>query len=147
MLLVLVVTGCRSKRIGDTGTDSTDSSSWSPGWEATLNDSTGRIGIRRRLSDGPDSLTPTAVIRYLNRMNPRIELHYRFQSGDTCYTDIPRSEYLTHQIGSTGAESYFMEAVYNLTEIPGIHHVRFDFREGDHAQPDVLSRESFTPDY
>jgi hypothetical protein len=46
-------------------------------------------------------------------------------------------------MGSSGPTTYFAEAVFNLTEIPGIHYVSFDFEEGDHAQPGTFNRESF----
>ena len=49
-------------------------------------------------------------------------------------------------MGSTGPELYFAEAVYNLTEIPGIRFINFSLTEGDHAGPDTYSRDSFKPE-
>jgi hypothetical protein len=46
-------------------------------------------------------------------------------------------------MGSTGPTMFLSSAVYNLTEIPGIRYVNFDFEEGDHASPGTFSRESF----
>lgn len=112
-------------------------------WEATLNDSTDKIELNKSVPDGPDSLSVDAVIRFLNLRNPNIQVQYVKQSGDTLYISIPQATYLTQQMGSTGPELFFAESVYNLTEIPGIHYVRYDFEEGDHAQPGLFSRDSF----
>lgn len=112
-------------------------------WRATLNDSSGKMDMEKTIIAGPDSLTTTAVIRFLNTRNPNVQLQFVKQSGDTLYISIPESTYLTQQMGSTGAEMYLAESVYNLTEIPGIHNVRYDFEEGDHAEPGVYNRDSF----
>jgi hypothetical protein len=112
-------------------------------WQAVLNDSTGNLELRKRESAGPDSLAPEAVVRFVNASFPNIVLQLVKTSHDTLFLKIPDAHYLTQQMGSTGPELYFAEAVYNFTEIPGIRFVNFDFEEGDHAQPDTFSRDSF----
>ena len=112
-------------------------------WESVINDSTGRLEMIKKENMGPDSLSNDAVIAYLNKTNPNIQLQILKQSNDTLYIKIPDAEHLTQRMGSTGPTMYFANAVYNLTEIPGIRYVNFDFNEGDHASPGTYNRESF----
>ena len=92
---------------------------------------------------GPDTLSPEAVVAFLNNKWPHVQLVMIKTSGDTLFIRIPQSAYLTQQMGSSGPTAYFAESVYNLSEIPGIHYVSFDFEEGDHAQPGTFNRDSF----
>ena len=112
-------------------------------WKAALNDSTGKLEVKKNELGGADTLTAESVIRYLNARNPNVQLSYLKTSGDTLYVSIPDAHYLTQQMGSTGPQLYFAETVYNLTEVPGIRYINFDLEEGDHAGPGVLNRESF----
>jgi spore germination protein GerM len=57
--------------------------------------------------------------------------------------EVINAEHLTQRMGSTGAEVYLAEAVFTLTECPGITSVRFAFEEGDHARPGAYSRANF----
>ena len=109
-------------------------------WEAT---DTGTIVLMKRPGTGPDTLSPEGVVIFLNNNFPHVQLAIDKTSGDTLFLKIPQPTYLTQQMGSSGPSVYFAEAVYNLTEIPGIHYVNFDFEEGDHAQPGTFSRDSF----
>ena len=52
-----------------------------------------------------------SIIKGLNESNPGIKLEKIKFSGDTLYTEIRNSEYLGEQMGSTGAEAYFAEAI------------------------------------
>ena len=112
-------------------------------WTASLNDSSGRLEMKKNEFQGPDSLTASSVIKFLNMQNPSVQLVFVKQSSDTLYIKIPAATFLTQQMGSTGATMYLANAVYNLTEIPGIAKINFDFEEGDHASPGTLTRESF----
>lgn len=123
--------------------DSTDIAEYVYSWQATLDDSTGKLEMKKLEMVGPDSLSPQAVIDFLNSNNPSISLTLIKTSGDTIFIKIPDATYLTQQMGSTGPTMYFASAVYNLTEIPGIRFANFDFEEGDHAQPGTFTRESF----
>ncbi len=112
-------------------------------WQSNLNDSGGRLLMKKDRAVFLDSLTASTVIGYLNAQYTNVPIQLERISHDTIYTSIPNATYLTQQMGSTGPMMYFAAVVYNLTEIPGIRYVKFDFEEGDHASPDVLSRESF----
>ncbi len=127
----------------DTEEDSTTISPYTFSWQATLNDSTGKLELTKQEMIGPDSLSPQAVVDFLNSSNPNISLTLVKTSGDTIFIKIPEPTYLTQQMGSTGPTMYFASAVYNLTEIPGIRFANFDFEEGDHAQPGTFTKESF----
>jgi len=123
----------------DSTAGNSDISSWAP----DLDDTTGRLVMKKVTTDGPDTLSVSSVIEFLNRTNPNVQLFLTRTSGDTIYIHIPQADYLTQQMGSTGPTMYFANAVYNLTEVPGYHVVNFDFIEGDHAMPGPLNRESF----
>lgn len=112
-------------------------------WQATVNDSTGRLEMKKQETAGPDSLSPQAVIDFINTTNTYILLKFVNTSNDTVYIKIPEATYLTQQMGSTGSTIYLAQLVYNLTEIPGTHYVNLDFEEGDHAAPGTFSRKSF----
>jgi len=92
---------------------------------------------------GPDSLSPAAVVAYLNSIDSTEKLVLLKISNDTAYLKIPEATHLTQQMGSTGAQLYLAQVIYNLTEIPGIRFVNLDFEEGDHAAPGTYTRESF----
>ena len=90
-----------------------------------------------------DSLTAKNIIAMMNSEYPEIPLQLSKISNDTVFVKIPKSDYLTRQMGTTGSEAYLAEATYNLTEIKDINFVDFKFKEGDHAQPGTFSRTDF----
>jgi len=141
--VLLLLLGCNNKAEQPTTGEDRLEAEANYSWEATLNDSSGRLEMKKLEASGPDSLTPSAVIRFINSSYPNIKLELVKASGDTIYLRIPEATYLTQQMGSTGPTLYFAMAVYNLTEIPGIRFASFDFEEGDHAQPDTFTRENF----
>ena len=112
-------------------------------WQAEPNDSTGEMEMKKERPAGLDSLAAEPVIAFLNQVNPKVQLQYNRLSGDTVFVSIPDANYLTQQMGSSGPRYYFASVVYNLTEVPGIRFVSFDFEEGDHASPGVFRREQF----
>ena len=116
-------------------------------WQSTMNDSTGRLELSHNRPFTSDTLTPEVIITYLNIQYPRIHLQLDTISNDTLYVSIPDAMFLTQQMGSSGPVIYFADAVYNLTEIPGIRYVSFNFEEGDHAAPSVDSRQSLMQDF
>lgn len=142
LCLCIAVVSCNNSGKQESGSD-TDTVASFAAWEAALNDSTGMLEMKKTIPDGPDSLSVDAVIRYLNSRYANVQVQFVRQSGDTLFLSIPEATYLTQQMGSTGPEMFFAESVYNLTEIPSVRFVRYDFEEGDHAQPGVFTRDSF----
>jgi anionic cell wall polymer biosynthesis LytR-Cps2A-Psr (LCP) family protein len=112
-------------------------------WRADLNDSSGRLEMKKEVSGIDDSLTVPDLFNYLDSANTNIKLDFIKISGDTIYAKIDDATYLTQQMGTTGAMQYMARTVYNLTELPGIHYVNLNFEEGDHAAPGVFNRDSF----
>jgi hypothetical protein len=112
-------------------------------WQASLNDSTGKLEMKKAEAAGLDSISTASVIDYINKSDSSIHLDIIKTSNDTVYLKIPDAHYLTQQMGSTGPTLYMASVVYNLTEIPGLHYVNFDFEEGDHASPGTMNRDSF----
>jgi hypothetical protein len=90
-----------------------------------------------------DSLNTADVIGLMNGMYPEIPVTEEKTAGDTVFIYISNSKYLTGQIGSTGAETYLAELVYNLTEVSGINFVTMRFSKGNHAVPVTYSRTDF----
>jgi hypothetical protein len=108
-------------------------------WKADLD--SGSLRMEKELAPDIDTITAETIIAY--HSSPTIKLEYIKSSGDTIFIRIPDANYLTQQMGSSGAEAYLAELVYDCTEIPGIRLVNLDFEEGDHAQPGTYKREDF----
>ena len=89
------------------------------------------------------SLSAAQLVSAINDNFSDVQLHFDKISHDTLYVDIPESERLTQQLGSTGAYNYMAMVVYNLTELNQVKFVHFDFKEGDHATPGTFSREDY----
>jgi hypothetical protein len=140
-LTVTIIYSCGNNKadqpVADTDTVATQNIYY---WQAT---DTGRMVMNKKIGIGPDSLTPQSVTRFLNTLHPNVQLVFTKKNTDTVLLDIPQAAYLTQQMGSSGSLAYLAETVYNLTEIPGVNFVTFNFEEGDHAQPGTYSKESF----
>lgn len=143
ILSVFVLFACgggTDKKAAEAPEDSTDAPY---SWEATLNDSSGLLEMKKREDEFPDTLSIASILEFMNLRYPEIRIQPERQSGDTLFTFIGDAHYLTQQMGSTGPAMYLAELVYNLTELPGIRQVFVRFEEGDHAQPGLFSRDSF----
>ena len=138
----LLFAACRNKKSNAPDVEE-DSAQIVYNWQAILNDSTGRLEMKKVEATGPDTLSPEAVVSYLNSTNNNVQLVILKISGDTVYLKISDASYLTQQMGSTGSTMYLAQVIYNLTEIPGINNVTLDFEEGDHASPGTFDRDSF----
>ena len=92
---------------------------------------------------GNDVLNADSLIKGLNELNENILLQKIKISGDTIYTEVKDSKYLTEGMGTTGAEIYLADVVLNLTELPGIKYVNISLQEGSHMQPGTWSRDNF----
>jgi len=141
MVAGLFFIACRNK--ADKPYSGSDTAQAIYSWQSTLNDSTGKMEMKKTETMGPDSLSPAAVVSYLNKLDSTEQLVLVKISNDTAYLKIPDAMHLTQQMGSTGAQLYLAQVVYNMTEIPGIKFVNLDFEEGDHAAPGTYTRESF----
>lgn len=139
--ITLFITSCGNNKADQPETELDTVAVYS--WAASLNDSTGRLELKKQEGMGPDSLSIPATLAYLNTAYPNIKLDLVKISNDTVYLKIDEANYLTQQMGSSGPTLYLSEVVYDLTEIPGIRNVSFAMEEGDHAGPGVYSRESF----
>lgn len=111
-------------------------------WSSDIDPKKGLVMIRNR-PISTDSLTAPNMIQIMNDLYPDIHLNFKKISNDSIFITIPKSNYLTQQIGSSGADAYIAELTYNLTEIKGINFVDIRFKQGDHASPGTYSRTDF----
>jgi hypothetical protein len=103
-------------------------------WTSDLDPKKGLVMIKTRpIPD--DSLTALSMVQILNDTYPEIPIRIIKTSNDTIFIKISKSDYLTQQMGTSGAEAYLAEVTYNLTELKGINFVGFNFKPGDHAMP------------
>lgn len=112
-------------------------------WQASLNDSTGKMEMKKVSIEGADNSSLQTIFASINNEYPEIRLDYMGTSHDTVFLKIDDAHYLTQQMGSTGSQMYIAGLVYNLTENPAIHFVSMKFEEGDHAQPGTFTRTTF----
>ena len=111
-------------------------------WSSELDQHLGLV-MKRTIPISNDSLTLKNLIGMLNDEYPEIQLDFLKIAGDSIFLRIPKSNYLTNQMGSSGANAYLAEVTYNLTELSDINYVDIKFREGDHASPGVYKRTDF----
>ena len=88
-------------------------------------------------------LNADSLVKGLNELNENVLLEKIKTSGDTIYTEIKDSKYLSESMGSTGAEMYIADVVLNLTEVAGIKYVNIKLTEGSHVQPGVFTKDQF----
>lgn len=94
------------------------------------------------------ALSPTirnadSLIKGLNELYENVLLQKEKISGDTIFTYITNSQYLTNQMGSTGAEVYIADVVLNLAEVSGIKYISINMKEGSHAQSGIWTKQNF----
>ena len=65
---------------------------------------------------------------------------------DTAFIVIDNSDYLTQQMGTTGADEYLAKLTFSVTELESINFLNLNFLEGDHAVPGTYKRTDFNPD-
>ncbi|MBL0146885.1 MAG: hypothetical protein IPP48_15365 [Chitinophagaceae bacterium] len=90
-----------------------------------------------------EQLNTDSLIKALNDLYPEIQLSKVKMSGDTLFTQIKNSEYLTNNMGSSGTATYIADVVINLTTIKEIKCVIINFKLGSHATPDIWCRDDF----
>ena len=89
------------------------------------------------------SQSPAELIYILNRRKPICKIEYVDIIGDTITIKINNDEYLTEQMGSTGAYCFLGETIFTLTENDLIKFVRIEMDYGSHASPGLYSRNDY----
>lgn len=112
-------------------------------WTVEFEDQTKSDKLRKPENIQIGSLSATDLINVLNENFTDVQLKFEKISHDTIFVNIPESEKLTQQMGSTGSYNYMAMTVFNLTELDHVKYVKFTFKEGDHSGPGVFSREDF----
>ncbi len=152
-LLIFVIASCNTKKSEEKTADTDSIAATAEGDTAAVKkeshyfwssefDSKEMVMTRvRSLPD--DSLTAANIIQLQNDLYPEIQVRLDRLSNDTIFVNIPNSNYLTQQAGSSGPEGYFAELTYNLTELKDINYVDIRFKKGDHAEPGTFSRTDF----
>ena len=108
-------------------------------WEVDIKKKT----LRKNPALSPAAIDADSVISGLNRQYDDILLEKVNIRHDSIALKITNSDYLTNQMGSSGAAQYIAQAVINLTAVPGIKYVLIAFKEGEHASPGIWSRKDF----
>ena len=98
--------------------------------------------IKGRLIDSLGK-TPNELIEILNKRNVQSKIEYLNIQSDTIKIQIVNDEFLTEQMGTTGAYCYLGETVFTLTENDLIKFVKVEMDSGSHASPGVYSRVDF----
>lgn len=89
------------------------------------------------------SQSPNELISILNRRQAKCKIEYIDILCDTIIIRILDDEYLTEQMGTTGADCFMAETIYTLTENDLIKFVRFEMDFGSHASPGLYSRNDY----
>lgn len=110
---------------------------------AVFDEQTEQLKAEKNEDFNTTSLTADGLTQALVANYPDIKPEIERISNDTLYLHIANAQYLTQQMGSSGAQMYLMEATYAYTELPNIRVVHFTFAEGDHAVPGSYRRDSF----
>ena len=92
-----------------------------------------------------DSLgqSPNELIEILNKRNQKPKIEYIDIISDTIIIQIINDEFLTEQMGTTGAYCYLGETVFTLTESDLIRFVKIEMDFGSHASPGTYERDDF----
>ena len=98
--------------------------------------------IRGKMLDSI-SRSPDELINILNRRKSKCKIEYLKFSNDTLIIKILDDEYLTEQMGTSGAECYLAETIFTLTENDLIKFVRIEMDFGSHASPGLYTRDNF----
>jgi hypothetical protein len=81
-----------------------------------------------------------SVILALNYRKAKCKIEFKKIESDTIYVKILDDNFLTEQMGSTGAECFLGETVYTLTENDLVNYVNIEMDYGSHASPGVYCR-------
>ena len=111
-------------------------------WSSELDQKNGLL-MKKETPVSADSLNAVYMINRLNEIYPEIRLDFVKASSDSIYLKVAKSNYLTRQMGSSGAEAYLAAVTYNMSELKGVTYVDIRFKEGDHASPGTYTRTDF----
>jgi hypothetical protein len=89
------------------------------------------------------SKSPYELINILNKRKSKCKIEYIKMAGDTITIRILDDEYLTEQMGTSGAECYLAETIFTLTENDFLKFVRIEMEYGSHASPGLYNRDNF----
>jgi len=112
-------------------------------WIPVYDSAKGDYSLKQQRKVSADTLSAEKLIKEINASWDGIRMEFNKISHDTIFVAIPKSEVLTQQMGSNGAESYLYSSTYILTELPKMKFVNYDFREGDHLAPGTYKRADF----
>lgn len=112
-------------------------------WVPVYDSAKGDYSLKQQRTVSPDTLTAEKLINEINASWDGIKMELKKISHDTVFVAIPKSEVLTQQMGSSGANSYLFSSTFILTELPKVKFVNYDFREGDHLAPGTYKRTDF----
>lgn len=112
-------------------------------YEVVFNDENASFEVRPNPQNSSIALDKDELAEALNIKYPEIGIELDTSRGDTLFVKILDAAYLTQSLGTSGARTYLAEATYAFTELPDIHVVHFDFKEGDHAMPGYYKRSNF----
>jgi len=98
--------------------------------------------IKGRLIDSLGK-SPHELIEILNKRNVQPKIEYLVIQSDTIKVQIVNDEFLTEQMGTTGAYCYLGETVFTLTENDLIRFVKIEMDSGSHASPGIYTRMDF----
>jgi hypothetical protein len=112
---------------------------WHTDFDTTLNR---EYILRGKLLDSIPR-NPDELINILNRRKSNCKIEFLKMTGDSISIRILDDEYLTEQMGSSGAMCYLAETVFTLTENDLIKFVRIEMDYGSHASPGLYTRDNF----
>lgn len=112
-------------------------------WAYDFDESTKEFKPNQLREFNNDTLTPIGIEKIINKTWPKVQIRYLKTTNDTIIISIPKSEVLTQQMGTTGADQFMISTTYSFTELTDVNYVKFEFEMGDHAKPGVYDRESW----
>ena len=112
-------------------------------WNAVFDTTTNREYLIRGKMLDLISKSPNKLIGILNMRKSKCKIDKIGLENDTIKIRILEDEYLTEQMGTSGADCYIGETIYTLTENELIKFVRIEMEHGSHASPGIYSRNDY----
>ena len=112
-------------------------------WDSDFDTITNREYLIRGKMLDSISKSPNELIEILNLRPSKCKIDYVNIIGDTIIIRILDDEYLTEQMGTSGADCFMAETIFTLTENDLIKFVRFEMDYGSHSSPGLYSRKDY----